>query len=161
MKRIIILAALLLSFINASAQSGKAIYQKYSESEGVCAVYISSAMFRMIGSIPDLKVNKSDVNLNPIIQTLTGLYILNSESESIRTALKTDVERFVASGKYELLMEVKENKKIMRMSTAGTDDIVDSFVMLAVESGEIDFICLDGKMKREDLEKALANKIKK
>ncbi|MBQ7467870.1 MAG: DUF4252 domain-containing protein [Bacteroidales bacterium] len=161
MKRIIILAALLLSFINASAQSGKAIYQKYSESEGVCAVYISSAMFRMIGSIPDLKVNKSDVNLNPIIQTLTGLYILNSESESIRTALKTDVERFVASGKYELLMEVKENKKIMRMYTAGTDDIVDSFVMLAVESGEIDFICLDGKMKREDLEKALANKIKK
>ncbi len=161
MKRIIILAALLLSFINASAQSGKAIYQKYSESEGVCAVYISSAMFRMIGSIPDLKVNKSDVNLNPIIQTLTGLYILNSESESIRTALKTDVERFVASGKYELLLEVKENKKIMRMYTAGTDDIVDSFVMLAVESGEIDFICLDGKMKREDLEKALANKIKK
>jgi len=161
MKRIIILAALLLSFINASAQSGKAIYQKYSESEGVCAVYISSAMFRMIGSIPDLKVNKSDVNLNPIIQTLTGLYILNSESESIRTALKTDVERFVASGKYELLMEVKENKKIMRMYTAGTDDIVDSFVMLAVESGEIAFICLDGKMKREDLEKALANKIKK
>ena len=161
MKRIIILAALLLSFINASAQSGKAIYQKYSESEGVCAVYISSAMFRMIGSIPDLKVNKSDVNLNPIIQTLTGLYILNSESESIRTALKTDVERFVASGKYELLMEVQENKKIMRMYTAGTDDIVDSFVMLAVESGEIDFICLDGKMKREDLEKALANKIKK
>lgn len=161
MKRIIILAALLLSFINASAQSGKAIYQKYSESEGVCAVYISSAMFRMIGSIPDLKVNKSDVNLNPIIQTLTGLYILNSESESIRTALKTDVERFVASGKYELLMEVKENKKIMRMYTAGTDDIVDSFVMLAVESGEIDFICLDGKMKREDLEKALADKMKK
>lgn len=162
MKRIIIIAALLLSFITASAQSGKAIYQKYSESEGVCAVYISSAMFRMIGSIPDLKVNdRGDVNLTPIIQTLTGLYILNSESESIRTALKTDVERFVASGKYELLMEVKENGEVMKMYTAGTDDIVDSFVMLAVEPGEVAFICLDGKMKREDLEKALADKMKK
>ena len=161
MKRIIILAALMLSFITASAQSGKAVYQKYSDSEGVSAVYISSAMFRMIGNLPDLKVNSQDVNLGPVVQTLTGLYILNSRNDKTGTAIKADVERFVASGKYELLMEAKENGEVMKMYTAGTDDIVESFVMLAVEPGEIAFICLDGKMKREDLEKALADKMKK
>lgn len=161
MKRIIIFAALLLSFITASAQSGKAVYKKYSDSEGVRAVYISSAMFRMVGNLPDLKVNSNNVNLGPIVQTLTGLYILNSEDSKTIAAIKADVERFVDSGKYELLMEAKENKEVMRMYTAGTDDIVDSFVMLAVEPGEIAFICLDGKMNREDLEKALADKMKK
>ena len=55
MKRIIILfAALLLSF-SAFAQNGKSIYQKYSDAENVSAVYVSPAMFRMIGQIPDLE----------------------------------------------------------------------------------------------------------
>ena len=47
MKRIIIIATLLLASISAFAQSGKSIYQKYSDAENVSAVYISSAMFRM------------------------------------------------------------------------------------------------------------------
>ena len=55
MKRIIILAALLLTTIASFAQNGKSIYQKYSEAEGVSAVYISPAMFKLIGKIPDQK----------------------------------------------------------------------------------------------------------
>lgn len=160
MKRMIIIAALLLSFICASAQDGKSIYQKYSDSEGVSAVYISPAMFRLMGKIPDMEVEGKDVNLAPIIQTLTGLYIINSENPEIIGNLKKDVDKFISGGKYELLMEAKDSGDIVRMYTVGTETIVDSFVMIAVEPDETSFICIDGKMKREDLEKALAAKMK-
>ena len=73
MKRIAIIAALLLASIFSFAQTGKSIYQKYSDAEGVSAVYISPAMFRLIGKIPDLHVEGEDVNLAPIIQSLSGL----------------------------------------------------------------------------------------
>lgn len=160
MKRMIIIAALLLSFICASAQDGKSIYQKYSDSEGVSAVYISPAMFRLMGKIPDMEVEGKDVNLAPIIQTLTGLYIINTEDPKIITSLKKDVDKFISGGKYELLMEAKDSGDIVRMYTVGTETVVDSFVMIAVEPDETSFICIDGKMKREDLEKALATKMK-
>ena len=65
MKRIILLAVLLLTALTASAQSGKSIYQKYSDAENVSAVYISPAMFRLIGKIPDLEVGENHVNLAP------------------------------------------------------------------------------------------------
>ena len=55
MKRILILTALLFTTLTVFAQNGKGIYQKYAGNEGVSAVYVSSAMFRMIGKIPDLK----------------------------------------------------------------------------------------------------------
>ena len=62
MKRIIVILAALLLSISAFAQNGKSIYQKYSDADGVTAVYISPAMFRLIGTIPDLEVGEDKVN---------------------------------------------------------------------------------------------------
>ena len=160
MKRIIVITLLLASFIGAAAQDGKSIYKKYSDREGVSAVYISPAMFRLIGKVPDLKIEDENVNLAPIIPTLSGLYIINSENDQICDGLQADVERFVTGGQYELLMEAKDSGETVRMYTTGDDTIVNSFVMLSVEPGETSFICIDGKMKREDLEKTLSGMVK-
>lgn len=160
MKRILTIAALLLVTISSFAQSGKSIYQKYSDSEGVSAVYISSAMFRMIGKIPDLNVEGGNVNLAPIIQSLSGLYIIDSENDKINADLKADAEKFVRSGRYELIMEAKDSGEIVRMYTVGTEKVVEGFVMISVDGNETTFICLDGKMNREDLEKLLATAMK-
>lgn len=160
MKRIIILAALLLTAISSFAQNGKSIYQKYSEADGVSAVYISPAMFRLIGKIPDLNVEGEDVNLAPIIQSLSGLYVINSENPKTNEALIRDAEKFVTNGHYELLMEAKDSGQTVNMYTVGTDKIVNGFVMIAREGDETTFICLDGKMGRDDLDKILAGKMK-
>ena len=157
MKRIFILSALLFVTIYSFAQNGRSIYQKYSDSEGVSAVYISSAMFRMIGKIPDLNVEGEDINLAPIIQSLNGLYLIDSENDQINADLRQDVENFVRSGRYELLMEAKESGETVRMYTVGSEKVVDGFVMIAVEGNETTFICLDGKMNREDLNRILAH----
>lgn len=160
MKRTIILAALLLTAISSFAQNGKSIYQKYSEADGVSAVYISPAMFRLIGKIPDLNVEGEDVNLAPIIQSLSGLYVINSENPKTNEALIRDAEKFVSSGQYELLMEAKDSGQTVSMYTVGTDKIVNGFVMIAREGDETTFIYLDGKMGRDDLDKLLAGKMK-
>jgi len=159
MKRIVIIAALLLTTIASFAQNGKSIYQKYSAAEGVSAVYISPAMFRLIGKIPDLTVEGENVNLAPIIQSMSGLYLIDSENPVINASLKTDAEMFVQSGRYELLMEAKESGEVVRMYTDGTETIVNGFVMIADEGNETTFIYLDGKMNREDLEKLIAEKL--
>lgn len=160
MKRIAILAALLLSTIASFAQNGKSIYQKYSEAEGVSAVYISPAMFRLIGKIPELSVEGEDINLAPVIQSLSGLYLIDSENPKINAELKAEAERFVSSGRYELLMEAKDAGEIVRMYTVGDDKTVNGFVMIADEANETTFIYLDGKMNRDDLENLLAEQMK-
>ena len=161
MKRIIILfAALLLSF-SAFAQNGKSIYQKYSDAENVSAVYVSPAMFRLIGQIPDLEVGDDNVNLTPVIRSLSGLYILNSENETVNGSLRADAERFINSGKYELLMEAKDSGEVVRMYTLGNDRTIEGFVMLAAEANEVTFICLDGQMPRKDFEALLSKEMNK
>ena len=161
MKRIIILfAALLLSF-SAFAQNGKSIYQKYSDAENVSAVYVSPAMFRMIGQIPDLEVGQENVNLTPVIRSLTGLYILNSENAAINGSLRADAERFINSGRYELLMEAKDSGETVRIYTVGNDRVIEGFVMLAAEASEVTFICLDGQMPRKDFEELLSKEMNK
>ena len=160
MKRIVILFAALLLTCSAFAQNGKSIYQKYSDAEKVSAVYVSPAMFRMIGRIPDLEMGDDNVNLSPVIRALTGLYILNSENPDINGNLRADAERFIKSGKYELLMEAKESGEVMRLYTVGDENIVHSLVMLAREATETSFICLDGDMPRDQLESLIAEATK-
>ena len=146
MKRIILILAALLLSISAFAQHGKNIYQKYSDAEGVTAVYISPAMFRLIGSIPDLEVGEDKVNISPLIQALNGFYVIDSENPDINGKLRTEVERFISNGKYEMLMEVKDSGETVRMYTMGDEKTVAGFVMLAAEAAEVTFICLDGSM---------------
>ena len=160
MKRILILAVLLLSALTASAQSGKSLYQKYSDAEGVSAVYISPAMFRLIGKIPDMEVGENKVNLAPLIRSLSGLYILSSENVHVNDKLVSEVNRFISNGRYELLMEAKDDGEIVRMYTIGNKKVVNSFVMFASDGPETTFICLDGQMDRDELEGILVETLK-
>lgn len=159
MKRIAIIAALLLASIFSFAQTGKSIYQKYSDAAGVSAVYISPAMFRLIGKIPDLHVEGEDVNLAPIIQSLSGLYLIDSENPAVNSELKSEAAKFINAGHYELLLEAKDSGEVVRMYTVGSGKVVNGFVMIAEDGGESTFIYLDGKMNREDLENILAKKM--
>ncbi|MCM1178370.1 MAG: DUF4252 domain-containing protein [Clostridium sp.] len=156
MKKIIISAAMMLLTITGFAQDGKSIYKKYSEAKNVSAVYISPAMFRMIGKIPDMEVGGGGVNLTPVIKSLTGMYLIDSENVEINASIRKDVEAFVNSGSYEILMEAKDDGETMRIYTVSKDNIVTSFVLLAYEKDECTFICLDGQMAQEQLEKLIA-----
>lgn len=155
MKKIFAIAAAALLTVTALAQDGRSIYNKYSEENGVTAVYISPAMFRLVGKLPELEI-RDNVDISGIVKTLNGFFLINSENTSINDRIRKDAEKFVTSGKYEILMEVKDDGEVMHMYTAGTEKEIESFVLISYEHDECTFICLDGKIPREEFEKMVA-----
>ena len=58
-------------------------------------------------------------------------------------------------GRYELLMEVKEEGDALHIYTAGNEKIIESFVFIASDGDSVQFICIDGAMNRSDVEKLI------
>jgi len=160
MKKIIVMAALLLVCISSFAQTGKSIYNKYSSEKGVSAVYISPSMFKAIGKIPDFDLPGvgKDVDLSRIIKTMDGFYLLDCDNMTVASKLQTDVKDFVQKGKYEMLMEVKDDGEIVKIYTFGDNTTITSFVLTETEDDEYMFLCIDGQMPREDLIKMIPKK---
>ena len=160
MKKIMIIAVMLLMAVGAYAQEGKRLYNKYSDMDGVSAVYISPAMFRLMGQLPDLDVEMSDgqkMDIAPLIRSFSGFYMLNFENKSALSAeLYKEVTAMVNKSNFELLMEVKEDGSTIRMYTLGDEKVVNSFVCIINEDDQTMFFCLEGTMNRSELEKLMA-----
>ena len=162
MKRVYAIAAMLLMAVAAYAQSGKALYNKYSDSMGVAAVYISPAMFRIIGQLPDLDVYMSHgkVNIAPLVRSFDGFYLLSVSDKAQAAELKKEVQSLIKSGRFEMLMEAKDSYSTMRIYTAGDDKVISRLVMLAQEGDSVQFICLEGTINRKDFESLMAKSAK-
>ena len=160
MRRIIILAILLLSATIASAQEGKNIYNRYSGGKGVSAVYISPSMFKIIGKLPDLEMETADgnyMNLAPLISSFQGFYMLDISNSTTGSAINKDVASMISKGRYELMMEVKDEGNTIQIYTSGNEKIIESFVFTASDGDSIQFICIDGEMNRSDIEKLIVS----
>ena len=155
MKKIFAIAIMLLTSFGAFAQEGKRIYTKYSDSEGVSAVYISPSMFKIIGKLPELEIevgNGEKMDIAPLVRSFSGFYLLDISDTSQATALTGDVNSMIGKGRYEMLMEMKDDGTAVRIYTSGDEKIIESFIFIASEENEAQFICLDGSMNREDVE---------
>ncbi len=156
MKKIITLLAALTLAVSALAQDGLSLYNKFSDRKGVSAIYVSPAMFRLFGKLPDVAVGEDEVNFASIIRSLSGFYMLETEDPAIGNDLRHDFDKMIRKGKAELLMEVKEDGEVSRFFTVGDEKTVRSLMMLTGSGSETAVITLDGNMLREDLEKLLA-----
>ncbi len=156
MKKILLSVILAVLSVGAFAQTGKSLYEKYSDLEGVEAVYISPAMFKMIGRL-NLEMGDEDVDIARLVRSLKGMYILNIPHSGPASQLAGEVSRMIRGGNYELLMEAKDSGDRMQMFTNGDDNIIKSFVMLATDGDETSFICFDGDIVREDFERVVVN----
>ena len=152
---------MLLLAVGAFAQEGKRLYNKYSDMDGVSAVYISPTMFKLMGQLPDLNVETGSgqkMDMAPLIRSFSGFYMLNFESKSALSAeLYKEVTAMVNKGNFELLMEVKEDGSTVRMYTLGDEKVVNSFVCIVNEEDQTMFFSLEGSMNRSDLEKMLSS----
>lgn len=151
---------MLLIAVGAFAQEGKRLYNKYSDQEGVSAVYISPAMFKLMGQLPDINVETADgkkMDMAPLVRSFSGFYMLSFEKKSAASAeLYKEVTYMVNKGGFELLMEVKDDGSTIRMYTLGDEKVVNSFVCIINEEDETMFFSLEGSMNRSDIEKLIA-----
>lgn len=127
------------------------------------AVYISPSMFKIIGKLPDLEIKTADGNsmdLAPLISTFQGFYMLDISNATTIAAINQDVASMISKGRYELMMEVKDEGETLQIYTYGNEKIIQSFVFIASEGDSLQFICIDGEMKRSDIEKLIVDSIK-
>lgn len=155
MKKLIIMAVAMFLSMAAFAQDGKSIYSRYSGKEGVSSVYISPAMFRLMGKLPEMQVSGENINLSSILTSFSGLYLIESKNKSINSSLKADVENAVKKGNYELLLEANDSGELVQMYTIG-EDIVKSLIFYTVSGDEYTFISIDGNIKMSDLMEMIA-----
>lgn len=152
---------MLLMTVGAFAQEGKRLYNKYSDQDGVSAVYISPAMFKLIGQLPDINIESADgrkMDMAPLVRSFSGFYMLSFEKKSaISEQIFKEVTAMVNKGDFELLMEVKDDGSTVRMYTLGNDKVVNSFVCIMNEDSQTTFFSLEGSMERSDLEKMLSS----
>ncbi len=161
MKKIYTFAILLLISVGAFAQEGRSIYNKWSDAKGVSAVYISPAMFKMIGKLPDLNVEINDgqvMDLAPIISSLEGFYMLDIPNSEASRSISADVKSMISkSSRYELMMEAKDDGDNLQIFTVGNDKVIESLVFLCTAPDEVQFICIDGLINRSELEALIAS----
>ncbi len=156
MKRVLLTIMIALAALTASAQNYKSLYQKYSDDERVTAVYISPAMFKMIGKLPEVRIEDNDLDLAPMIKSMTGFYMLQTEDKDLAEKISKDIFKVVGANKYETLMEVKEKGQRINILSLGDKDILKSLLLTVFDGGESMFIGIDGLMKREEVEDAVS-----
>lgn len=159
MKRMIAFAALLLVTVAGYAQAERNIYKKYSDEENVSAVYISPAMFKMMGRIPSMNLGDGDKDITPVIRSLSGMYLIDSENREVSEKLKADVQKMVRSSEFELMMEVKDSGETVNVFTSGKGDNLTGFVLLSSDGPDCTFISLSGNMSRKKLEEIISKGI--
>lgn len=147
MKRLIMLSVMMLFAITSFAQNP--IYDAYSNKEGVSSVYISPMMFRLMGNLPELKVNEDGIDMSPAVKSLQGFYMLTSESVDVVNQLHKDVEHYISKNIYKKLMEIRDNEEYVNMYLIEDPDYVRSFILCTKDVDSYTFICLDGQMERK------------
>ena len=156
MKKISLIAIVLLASLVMNAQDYKNLYQKYSDDERVTAVYISPAMFKLIGKLPEVKIEDNGVDFGPMIKSMTGFYLLQTEDKDLAEKIFKDVTKVVNGHKFETLMEVKDKGERVNIFSLGDKDFLKSLLLTAFQGNETTFISIDGLIKRDDVENALS-----
>ena len=156
MKRFILSFIIALATFTAFGQDYRTIYQKYSDDERVTAVYISPAMFKMIGKLPEVRIEDNGLDLAPMIKSMTGFYMLQTDDSSLAEKISKDVTRIVGGGKFETLMEVKDKGQKVNILSLGDENLLKSLLLTVFDKEESVFIGIDGLMRRADVENAVA-----
>lgn len=131
-------------------------YQKYSNKDAVTKVYISKALFSLIGSGEGMNVKIGEtgntMDVGRIVKNLEGLYVLTTDDKKLAAEMDSDFKTLISNYKLELLMEVNDNNDEVKMYVVREGKFITNFFMHSRESeGELAVIFLGGRIPEEDL----------
>ena len=79
-------------------------FEKYADMKNVTYVFISKYMLGMASKNATPSV--PGVDINTLLNKLTGIQIVSAENKVARTKLKNDVKAMMAKDKYKVLMQM-------------------------------------------------------
>lgn len=150
MKKIILSLSILFLTVSLFAQRNPidALFEKYSGSEGITTVYISSKMFSMMAGL-DL----DDDELEDVINNLKSIRILTVDDEELNNELNffEELEKDLDLSGYEELMVVKESDKDLKFLVKEKGKRIDELLMIGGGPGQNVLISIKGDLDLQNI----------
>ena len=151
MKKFALLALTAMMAVSMSAQSGKQLYKKYFDSEGMETVHISGFLLRTAGRAATVDLDGKD--FSKFARSLKGLYIITAQTPETRAALGADIRKIIRKGDLESLMESSSDGQKMMMYINGNDDDVTELAIVTLDEETVTLVSLEGRMSRSEIER--------
>jgi len=152
MKRSILLLIVLALGMSSFAQRNPidVIFDKYSGTEGITTVFISSKMFSLIAG-----VELDDDELEEVVSKLKSIRILTVEDEELNNKLNffLELEGNLDFSEYEELMVVKESDKDLKFLVKEKGNRIDELLMVGGGPGQNVLISIKGDLSLENISK--------
>lgn len=146
MKRMILtLCMALTACMTTFAQ--KALFDRYSDTDGVSTVYISRNMMRMMGN-----VKAGDKDISRIARRLDYLQVLSCGRPSLIPSIKKTAQNIFRQQKFSVVMQVNDSGEHTTIYERHYANGKKEFVLLAVERNEITIINLLGNVSLQDIQ---------
>lgn len=125
-------------------------FEKYADMKNVTYVFISKYMLGMASKNATPSV--PGVDINTLLNKLTGIQIVSAENKVARTKLKNDVKAMMAKDKYKVLMQMNEDDSKVNIFHC-VDKKLSAVVMLVEDNDEVTVMVFSGKFTLEDVMK--------
>lgn len=141
---------MLLAVVSITANAQVKEFERYSDTKNITYVYISKYMLQIAGKKAAGSLPGVNVNINKIINKLTGIQIITSEEKHTAARLKTEIQRLLKNDKYEQLMQVNEDDENVRIYHRESKQ-QSVIVMLNEDANETAVIVLSGSFTLKDI----------
>ena len=138
---------LLIVFPSAKTIAQDALFEKYSDVDGITTIYISKTMLQMI---PNVKAG--DREIGQVASKLDQLRVLHCERPSMIPSIKKQAQELFYKNKYEIVMHMSEDGEHMTVYHKKLKDGKSEFALLAEEDGEISIINLKGNITLKNIQ---------
>lgn len=141
-------------------KEGNYVFSRWCDMTDVNSAYIAPELFKMTQKLPEIEVRGRKLNLTRIIESFSGLYMLDFAQyrkgdpkvtycrNTTSGGLRKDIRDFLDSKGYTTLMDMRENGQYTRLYMATDGQTVTGFVLVNLDDS-FDygrFICLEGRM---------------
>lgn len=156
MKKYVFIILMSIACAHASAQ--KELFEKFEDAKNVESVYISKAMFELVGAkkIGDMSVN--NIPIGDKISKIDHLYILSSKDAKMATGLAEAFATYYKEGKFEELMRVKNDGQKTTIYMRQLKNKMNELGLFSTGDGSARIISLVGMLTIEDIKDVVGKK---
>jgi len=157
MKKIALLTLAAMMAVTMSAQSGKQLYKKYFDRDGIETVHLSGFLMRTAGRLATVDMDGKD--FSKFARSLKGMYVISAETPEMRSSLAADIRKIIRKGDLESLMETSSDGQKVMMYISGTGDDVTELAIVTLGEEDVTFVGFEGRMSRAELEQWAAEEL--
>lgn len=146
------LILVIMLMLPAKLVAQEAIFERFSDTNGITTVYISKTMLQMV---PNVKAGKHAVD--DVAAKLDQLRVLNCERPSMIANIKKQFADYYKKNKYEVVMEAHEDGEHVTIYHHPLKAGKSEFALVAQEENSLSIIYVSGNVTLKDIQQIARN----